>query len=100
MVYEVAWSESALADLEAISAYIAARSPVVAQRIDAAILARAESLSTFPHIGQVYSQGGRGPNREIAYKKYRILYRVHEVSRRVEILAVWHGARSGPDLSD
>jgi plasmid stabilization system protein ParE len=32
------------------------------------------------------------------YRKYRIVYRVIEPERRVESLAVWHGARRDPDL--
>lgn len=98
MGYAIVWTEPAVADLEAICAYIAERNLTAAQRIGQAIVAHAEILRSFPYIGPVYPPGSRGPHREITYKNYRIFYRVSEEIKQVEILTVWHGARAEPEL--
>lgn len=97
--YEVTWTEPAIADVEAISAYIAETSPDAAGRTRDAILKSVEILGMLPFIGPIYSQGRRGPIRQITYKKYRIFYRVIDESGRVDILTVWHGSRREPDFS-
>ena len=96
MGYEIVWTDNAGADLDAILDYIAASSPETSQRVGEALVEHVEILRTFPSIGPTYPQGSRANRRQILYKKYRILYRILEETRRVEILAVWHGARREP----
>jgi len=36
--------------------------------------------------------------REIIHKSYRIVYRVRQEKRMVEVSRFWHGARGTPDL--
>src|SRR4051794_26830241 len=98
MAYEIIWTESATADLEAIVRFIAAENPATAERVGLNILAHAEILGRFPSIGPAYPPGSRGRTREISYKSYRLFYRVIEDLERIEILTVWHGARQEPDL--
>lgn len=99
MDYEIVWTEPAVADLEAITAFIAQKSPLAAERIGQGILAHVEILRSFPSIGPIYPPGSRGPHRQITYKMYRIFYRVSEELKRVEILTVWHSAREEPELT-
>jgi plasmid stabilization system protein ParE len=98
MAYEVVWTETAVADLEAIVAYIAEKNPAAAGRVGEKILANVEVLEQFPGIGPAYPPGSRGQNREISCKPYRIFYRVIEESERAEILTVWHASRRDPNL--
>jgi toxin ParE1/3/4 len=96
--FEIVWTEPAVADLKAIRGYLEEHSPSAAARIAAEILEHAEILRTFPLIGPCYARDRSGRTREIVCRKYRIFYRVIEEANRVEILTVWHGARSEPHL--
>jgi plasmid stabilization system protein ParE len=98
MDFEVAWTEPAAEQLEHIIRHIAADRPVAAAQVRADILERVESLSGQPFIGAVYEKDRKGRTREILSGKYRIFYRVDEAAKRVEVLAVWHGARRDPKL--
>ena len=98
MDFQVIWTEPAADQLEKIIRYIAADQPVAAEQVRADILGRVESLSRQPFLGSVYEKDRKGRTREILSGKYRVFYRVDESARRVEILAVWHGARREPKL--
>jgi toxin ParE1/3/4 len=98
MDYEIAWTEPAAVDLEAIVRYLARRSQSAAESVRAAILSHVETLARFPFIGPVYEPARSGRIREIVCQSYRIFYRVHETLRRVEILTIWHAARGEPRL--
>lgn len=99
-LYQVAWTQSALADLESLCFFIAAANPVAAERVGRGILEHVQLLARFPFIGPAYPLGLVGPVREIVFRRtYRIFYAVIDQPRRVEILRVWHGARGEPDLS-
>lgn len=98
MAFQVIWSDAAIRDLESISAFIAQSNPDAALRVGRRILEHTRLLSEFPMIGPAYPRGSCGPLREIVCRPYRIFYDVAESARRVEILHVWHGARSEPDF--
>ncbi len=36
--------------------------------------------------------------REVIFKPYRIIYRVKEAERVIEVVRVWHAARGHPEL--
>jgi plasmid stabilization system protein ParE len=65
MDYEIAWTEPAAADLEAIVHYLARRSQNAAETVRAAILNHVENLSRFPFIGPVYEPARSGRIHEI-----------------------------------
>jgi toxin ParE1/3/4 len=98
MDYEIAWTEPAIADLEAIVRYLARRSQNAAETVRAAILSHIETLARFPFIGPVYAPARSSRIHEIVCQSYRIFYRVNEARRRVEILTIWHAARGEPYL--
>jgi plasmid stabilization system protein ParE len=60
MDFEVVWTEPAVADLEAITTYIAEHNPAAAEKTAAAILDRVEGLRTVPLIGVTYPRDRRG----------------------------------------
>jgi toxin ParE1/3/4 len=98
MDYEIAWSEPAIADLEAIVRYLADRSQNAAEAVRASILSHVETLARFPFIGPVYEPARSGQIHEIVCQSYRIFYRINEPHRRVEILTIWHSARVEPRI--
>ena len=97
--HQLIWTESAIADLNGICAYLAADDPRAAEHVGRGILEHVELLARFPFIGPAYPLGSGGPVREIVVRRtYRVFYVVKESPRIVEVLRVWHGARGEPEL--
>ncbi len=60
--------------------------------------ARVDQLENFPELGRVVPERNQPNIREIIVKNYRIVYRVDQTKKAVEILRVWHGARGEPEI--
>lgn len=88
------WTRRALADIEAIFAFVAADNPRLAERLTIEIEARIITLAEHPGIGRPGRVDG---TREfvVSGTPYILPYRVRD--GRVEILAVLHAARDWPD---
>jgi plasmid stabilization system protein ParE len=99
MGYEVVWTDPALAAFETAVRYIADRNPAAAERVRIDLLDAVERLALLPYSGSAYDSDPGGRTREVVCRVYRIFYRVDDMTRRVEILTVWHGARREPDLT-
>ena len=56
----------------------------------------AGALGHMPYIGPIYERAESGRIREVICVPYRLFYRVSEDGNAVEILRLWHGARSEP----
>ncbi|HEX8165590.1 MAG TPA: type II toxin-antitoxin system RelE/ParE family toxin [Beijerinckiaceae bacterium] len=86
----IVWTEPASRDLEGIGDYIAKDNPAAARRIVRAVEVAVRRLARFPHSGR---PGHRAGTRDLVVPRtpYIVPYRVH--SRKLEILAVFHGAR-------
>ena len=93
---KVVWSEGAVADLQAIYAYISLTSPEYGIRVVDRLTKRSQQIADFPNSGRVVSEFSKTDVREILEGNYRIIYRLR--SDRVEVLTVIHGARLLPDL--
>jgi toxin ParE1/3/4 len=93
----VAWARTALQDLEAIGNFIARENPIAAGKIVAAIFDQTELLALHPEIGRLGRIKG---TRELVVTDtpFIVPYRVRE--DRVEVLAVFHGARLWPERFD
>ena len=88
---EVSWADQALQNLEDIRLYIGIDNPFAAGRVAAALIVAAESLCALPDRGRAIGGGAR----ELTHMRpYIIRYRHDPEHGVVEILAVWHGARS------
>ena len=98
MDFKIIWTEPAVQNLQEISLYISKDNPDAAIQFGWQLFDRIEVLISFPEIGPTYPRGSGGNVREIAFRKYRIFYRLNNVLKTVEILAVWHGARQEPEL--
>jgi len=88
-VAEVVWTDRALANIEAIVAYIVSQhSPIAAQRLGQRLLATGAALSSSPDRGRPIARG----RRELTVvEPYLIRYRT--TGDHVVILEVRHGAR-------
>ena len=90
----VVWSAEAVADLEAIHAYIARNSPRYASVVAGRVLAAVEQLAEFPDSGRMVPELGDPMVRELIQGMYRIVYA--RAADRVELLTVFHGSRLFP----
>ena len=87
----VIYSESALKDLQEITAYIAADNVEVAKRFANQLVDLAESISHMPRKGRAVKDW---PDvRVIVLSPYLIFYRLKTQENLVEVLRFWHGAR-------
>jgi toxin ParE1/3/4 len=89
---------SAQTDLSEIVAYIARQNPDAALRLGAALIDRAERLARFPELGRMVPEFATPNLRELPYKSFRIIYRVRNKQRLIEIVRFWHAARGFPRL--
>jgi len=98
MDFKVFLSPEALSDLEHIVAYIAPHNPGAAERMGNQLLDAALSLNTHPERGRVVPEFGRQDLREIILRSYRIIYRMNEKDKSLEITRFWHAARGFPQI--
>ncbi|MGJ8638266.1 MAG: type II toxin-antitoxin system RelE/ParE family toxin [Opitutaceae bacterium] len=98
MVYQVVWTEPAIANLKKLCEHIAKDNVDAARKLGIKLVEYAESLDQLPLRGKVYSKFGDGQIHEIPYRGYRIFYKIYEDLKRVDILLVWHGARDEPSF--
>jgi plasmid stabilization system protein ParE len=98
MGWKVIIGPSAEADLQDIVTYIARHNSEAAARIGFALIARAESLATFPERGRVVPEFSRPDLRELSYSSYRVIYRIKQEKGCVDIVRFWHAARGLPQI--
>ena len=91
MAHRVVWSPRALADVEAIAAYIAADSPAYARTVVRRIVSLTRSLSRFPRSGRKVPEFDDEQLRELIAYSYRIIYQIQ--ATELVIAAVIHGKR-------
>lgn len=90
----VEWTEAALADLQAIEAFIGRASPKYAHGMVRRIFSATETLSSQPRLGPVVPEYEEETVREIFEHPYRIIYRITD--RQIDVLAIVHAARTLP----
>jgi plasmid stabilization system protein ParE len=84
----IVWTDDAVANLEAIKAYVDVFDPAAAARLAARLIEVADSLSEFPDRGR---DAGAGRREMTTVWPYILRYRVE--TDRVVILRIRHGAR-------
>ena len=93
------WTPQAIADLEAIEAFISRDSPRYADVVVDRIFAAVDRLRDFPRSGRVVPEVGDEHIREVIMGVYRIVYRL--VDDRAEIVTVFRSSRLfGPEDID
>ncbi|MHB8708489.1 MAG: type II toxin-antitoxin system RelE/ParE family toxin [Desulfuromonadales bacterium] len=91
MACRVTWSPQALADIEAIAAFIEQDSPFYARAVVTRIVAIARQIAQFPLEGRIVPEMRDASIRELFVFSYRVIYRVEGESATV--VAVIHGKR-------
>ena len=66
MAYRVVWSNSALADVNAIAAYIAKDSPAYARTVVKRLITLTRTLSRFPNLGRQVPEYGEAQDSGVA----------------------------------
>lgn len=91
MAAQVVWTETALADLDALAAYIARDSSTYAARVVERIIAAIGRAADFPMSGRVVPEYEREALRETVVWPYRIVYLAEP--DLIRIVTIVHGAR-------
>jgi len=98
MDFRVVWSPSARLDLKEIVEYIAEKDSSAASRIGHSLIDATKALSRFPRKGRMVPEFGIDSLREIPLKHYRIVYRVFDEPKIVEVVRAWHSSRGTPEV--
>ncbi len=93
MVFKVLVTDLAIEDLAALVRFISQDNPETARRFGFELLAKLKLLQDHPRLGRVVPERGQSDLRELIHNPYRIVYRVREQQKLVEVLRFWHGAR-------
>ncbi|WP_309387738.1 type II toxin-antitoxin system RelE/ParE family toxin [Cerasicoccus frondis] len=96
MAFQVIVAPSAREDLGAIVEYIAQHDPAAAERLGLAIIAITKKIAEFPRIGRIVPEFGWDTIREIVFKNYRLIYRIKDEEKKIEIVRIWHAKRGHP----
>ncbi|GJE61161.1 type II toxin-antitoxin system RelE/ParE family toxin [Methylobacterium trifolii] len=78
-------------DLFEIAAYLVARNPQAARRVEDALQDGFALIATYPHVGHVLREGVR--RLALPRYPYLIFYGVREADDAVDVFAVRHAAR-------
>ena len=90
--FEIAWNPATIADLDAAAAQ---RTPPAAASLGAALSTDIARLASLPRLGAAFEGDSSGTAREIQCRQFRVIDRVDDAAKRVEILRVWPAARRG-----
>ena len=90
----IQWAPLALERIVEIGAYIDRENPAAAERWIRQVFERVKQLEDFPLSGKMNKDADQKDIRELAWKNYRIIYRVDR--RTVSILTVRHAKQMLP----
>ena len=96
MGWHVALTDEAEADLEAVVAFLAAKSPAAAERIGLELVDLIFTLDQLPNRGAPVRK--RPSLRKLAHRHYLVIYRVNEAQNLVEIIRIWDGRQDPQSL--
>jgi len=98
MAYRIIWSRTSQRDLRSLVKYISKDSPQRAEHFGYRIVARVEMLQEHPRIGRVVPEFNKQDLHEVIVSPYRIIYRLNDESKLIEVIRVWHAARDTPEV--
>jgi len=99
MDYKVVWTKSARADLKQLVEYISEDNPAAAEHLGLAIIEKIETAGKFPRIGRIVPEEDQEFLRELPYSPYRLIYEIHDDTRIVYVVRIWHSYRGSPEMS-
>ena len=89
---KIRWSRRALADLARIADRIAQDKPLATNEFARALADKVKRLRQFPLLGRAGAY--QDTRKLVVHKNYLVTYRVR--AEEVQVLQVWHVARSRP----
>lgn len=98
MAFTLTWSPTARLDLRGLLEYIAESNRQAAADFGAAVFQTIERLKEFPESGRIVPEFGNPMIREIIRRPCRIVYRVKNDTKQIEIARIWHAARGVPEM--
>jgi toxin ParE1/3/4 len=98
MGFKIVFTKPAVEDLNNLVAFISRDNPRAGEQFGYELVDKAQSVAEHPFIGRVVPEFKLENLREIIHRPYRILYRVREEQKVIEILRVWHAARGIPKV--
>ena len=98
MAFKIIWSEEAIEDLGRLTTFIAADDPAAAYKVGSAVIRKTRRLEEHARLGRIVPERKDPRIREVIHPPYRIIYRVNDDLKSVDILRVWHGARGEPEI--
>ena len=100
MAFRLIWSPAAKYDLKDLASFVAEDSPPAANRFVRSIFQAIERLADFPESGRVVPEFDDPLLREVIRIPCRIVYRVDNSKRTIEIVRIWHTSRGTPVLHE
>ncbi|MFN7985544.1 MAG: type II toxin-antitoxin system RelE/ParE family toxin [Vicinamibacterales bacterium] len=98
---KVVWSATVVDELTSIHDYLAEQAdPDSARSVVARLIRRGEQIAAYPESGRAVRDFGSPSIREVVEGPYRLVYEVNRPADRIEIVAVFHGARLPPWLRE
>jgi len=94
----IIWSPTARFDLWDVLSYISEFEQDAAARYRDKVFESVERLTDFPESGRIVPEFNDSTIREVICKPCRIVYRLKDNGRIVEIARVWHAARGIPRI--
>jgi plasmid stabilization system protein ParE len=55
-------------------------------------------LQEHPRMGRVVPEFNKQDLREVIVSPYRIIYRLNDESKLIEVIRIWHAARDTPEV--
>lgn len=98
MDYQVVLSLSARADLRDIVRYISFDAPDRALEFGQFLISRTKLLAQSPELRRVVPEFGDNVIREIIVRSYRVVYRLDDSQRLIEVIRFWQAARGIPEI--
>lgn len=98
MGFKIVFTKPAIEDLSNLVAFISRDNPTAGERFGYELAEKAQNLAEYPFIGRVVPEFKIESLREVIHRPYRIIYRVREEQKLIEILRVWHAARGIPKV--
>lgn len=98
MAFKIFWSSRAIQDLGEIVEFVAQDNLAAAERLGLGIMGKVRPLENYPLIGRVVPERKDTGFREVFHGPYRIVYRVKNAPKEVEVVRIWHAAQGDPEI--
>jgi toxin ParE1/3/4 len=98
MAYKLIWSPGARDDLRDLVRFIALDNAERAATFGYTLIHRIERVQEFPEMGRIVPEKRNPLLREVIVRPYRLIYRLSNDLKMIEIVRIWHAARGEPEV--